>query len=640
MTETPPTPSPAPAATATVARSPSRLRRAFRGLWWFIDGSRRLVLNLLFLLFVVAMVFVLMRGGGAAAPVLEDKTALVLGWKGPLVEQRSGSARDSLLAQVAGGGDAHEVQMRDVLAVLDAAAQDPKITHALLLLDEFEGAGPASLREVGAALQRFKAAGKQVVAWGSSYDQRQYHLAAQANELLLHPMGQVYIDGYGRYRNYYRDALDKLGVTVNLLRVGNYKNAGEPFVANGPSPASVESERVLLDGLWGSYTTDVEKARGWKPGTLQAQIDALPGSLVAVGGDTAKLALASKQVDALATRDELRERLIKRGAADNSDPTRPTFRQVSFSQYLARLTPDSGDGVGVIVAAGEISDGTEPAGKIGGLSTADLVRQARNDASVKALVLRVDSPGGSAFGSELVRRELELTRAAGKPVVVSMGDLAASGGYWIAMAADEVIADPATITGSIGVFALLPRFDQAAEKLGVHTAGNPTTWLGGATDPLRPLEPRFAEYVQSTVGHIYTDFTRLAAQARKTTPDKIDAVAQGRVWTGAQALERGLIDRVGSYRDALQAAAARAKLPATAPVRYIEREPGRWERLNALLGGGLARIVADQLAGDALLAGAPVPLLRTARADLGWLHSLAEGQRPYAAVVHCLCTTP
>lgn len=620
--------------------SPSWFRRWFGRLWWFIDGSRRLVLNLLFLALIALLLFGLLRGG---APALEDKTALVLGWSGPLVEQRSGSPRDSLLAQVSGDGGGGQVQLRDVLAVLDAAAKDPKISHAVLLLDEFQGAGLASLREVAAALARFKASGKAVIAWGSAYDQRQYFLAAQATEVLMHPMGQVYIDGYGRYRNYYRDALDKLGVTANLLRVGTFKSAAEPFIANGPSEASVEAERLLVSGLWGSYTADVEKARGWPAGTLVKAIDALPQSLVAVGGDAGKLALANKQVDALVTRDQLRDRLVQRGVADTSDPKQPTFRQVSFQRYLARLTPKpAGDAIGVVVAAGEISDGNEPAGKIGGRSTAELIRQARHDDKVKAVVLRVDSPGGSAFGSELVRRELELTRAAGKPVVVSMGDVAASGGYWVSLAADEVIADPTTVTGSIGVFALLPSADKALDKLGVHTAGSPSTWLGGAGDPRRPLDPRFAALVQSSVDHIYADFTRLTAQARKSTPEKIDAVAQGRVWTGAQALERGLVDRVGSYHDALKAAALRAKLPEDAPVRYIEREPSRFERLSALVGGVAAQALAGQVDAALLPAGAPPAVLRDVKTDLGWLAGLAtlgEGRLPFVAVTHCLCDT-
>ena len=619
--------------------SPSWFRRFFGRLWWLVDGTRRLVLNLLFLLVLGLIIFAATRGSGA--PRLEDKTALVLGWSGPLVEQRSGNARDNLLSQLQ-GDDNRQVQLRDVLAVLDAAAKDPKITHAVLMLDEFSGAGLASLREVAAALARFKASGKAIVAWGSGYDQRQYYLAAQATELLMHPMGAVYIDGFGRFRNYYLDALDKVGVTASLIRVGTYKSAAEPYIANGPSEASTEAEKLLIGAMWNTYTSEVEKARNWPAGTLMKSIDDLPQSLVAQGGNAGKLALSIKAVDALVTRDELRERLIQRGAADKSDPKRPTFRQVSFGQYLASLPAPKplGDAVGVIVAAGEISDGREPAGKIGGLSTADLVRQARNDDRIKAVVLRVDSPGGSAFGSELIRRELELTRAAGKPVVVSMGSVAASGGYWISMSADEVIADPTTITGSIGVFALLPNADKALEKIGVHTAGNPSTWLGGAGDPRRPMDPRFAELVQSSVNHIYADFTQLAAKARKTTPEKIDAVAQGRVWTGAQALERGLIDKVGSYGDALQAARARGKLADDAAVVYIEREPSRFERLNALLGGAVAQVLADQFAVALVPVGVPPALLREAQDELGWLTRLGEprtGRKPFLAVTHCLC---
>jgi protease-4 len=277
---------------------------------------------------------------------------------------------------------------------------------------------------------------------------------------------------------------------------------------------------------------------------------------------------------------------------------------------------------------------------VGGASTAELIRKARDDKSVKAVVLRVNSPGGSVFGSELVRRELELTRAAGKPVVVSMGDVAASGGYWISMASDEVMADAATITGSIGVFALLPTADKALEKVGVHTAGVTTTWLGGVGDPRLPPNPRFNELLQTAINQIYSEFTTKAAQARKTTPEKIDAVAQGRVWTGAQAKERGLVDTLGGYRDALKSATARAKLPEDARVVFIQPEPGRAERLLDLLGAtALSQLVAHF---DLQLAplGVPGTVVREARQELGWLAEMAEGRKPFAAITHCLCREP
>ena len=608
----------------------------FRRLWRLVDGTRRLLLNLLFLALIGALVWAFATRGPAA---LQDKTVLVLNLRGPVVEQYSGSWRDTALGR-ARGEEAGQVQLRDLLDVLDAAAKDPQITQALLVLDEFQGAGLATLREISVALQRFKASGKPVVAWGSRFDQRQYHVASAANEVWLHPMGAVQLEGFGRYRNYYRDALDKLGVSVHLVRVGTYKSFGEPFTENGPSPAAVEAESLLLHGLWGTYTGTVEQARRLGAGSVMRDIDALPGSLVALNGDLAQLALQSKLVDALKTRDELRQLMIERGARDEASKS---FRQVNFDSYLARLKPKrDGEALAVVVAEGEIGDGEAPPGRIGGLSTAALIRKAREDEQVKALVLRVDSPGGSAFGAELIRRELELTRAAGKPVVVSMGDMAASGGYWISTAADEVIADAATITGSIGVFTLLPTAEQALDKLGVHTAGVTTTWLGGAYDPRRAIDPRFTTLLQSSVEHIYAEFIAKVAAARKRTPQQIDAVAQGRVWTGAQALERGLVDRLGSYGDALTAAAQRGKLAGADSgdfrITYLEREPGRLQQLLELFGGTVFEGLARQF--ELMLPGAGLAATAEMRQDLQWLNELTQRRQPFALAVHCLCSDP
>jgi protease IV len=615
------------------AARPGFLRRWFGRFWRLLDGTRRLVLNLLFLALLGGLVWAFMQRG---TPPLQDKTTLVLALRGPLVEQQQGHWRDSTFGRLRGQA-AQQVQLRDVLAVLDAAAKDAQITQVLLLLDEFQGAGLASLREVSVALQRLKAAGKPVLAWGSRFDQRQYHLAAAAGEVWMHPMGAVGIEGIGRWRNYYRDALDKLGISANLIRVGTYKSAAEPFTENAPSPAAAEAERALNNSLWASYTDAVERARKLPAGSLMAGIEQLSQRLAAAGGDMEQLALQSKLVDALKTRDELRTALIERGVRDEAIKS---FRQVSFEQYLARLKPKAdGPALAVVVAEGEIGDGEAPSGRIGGLSTAALIRQAREDEDIKALVLRVDSPGGSAFGSELIRRELELTRAAGKPVVVSMGDLAASGGYWVATAADEVIADAATITGSIGVFTLLPTAERALDKLGVQTHGSPTTWLAGAYDPRRALDPRFAAVVQSNVDHLYADFVAKVAKSRQRTPQQIDAVAQGRVWTGAQALEHGLVDRLGSYGDALAAAAQRAKLPGAdsgnVRISYLERRPGRLQQLIDLFGGNVRDALAAQLGG-----GLALPVLQDAQQDLAWLADLAQRRQPFQAVVHCLCSDP
>ena len=621
------------------ATHPGLVRRWFGRFWRLLDGTRRLLLNLLFLALLAALVWALVKRGPAP---LQDKTVLVLNLRGPVVEQFSGSWRDSALGRVR-GEPAQQVQLRDLLDVLDAAAKDPQISQALLVLDDFQGAGLATQREISLALQRFKAAGKPVVAWGSRYDQRQYHVASAASEVLLHPMGLVHLQGYGRYRNYYRDALDRLGVTVNLIRVGTYKSFGEPFVANAPSPASIEAESQLNGGLWASYTEAVEQARQLAPGSLMRGIDELPQRLAAAGGDLAKLALEARLVDGLKTRDELRQMMIERGAPDDSEKS--SFRQVRFDDYLQRLKPRRhGDAVAVVVAEGEIGDGEAPPGRIGGLSTAALIRKAREDEQVKALVLRVDSPGGSAFGAELIRRELELTRAAGKPVVVSMGDLAASGGYWVATAADEVIADAATVTGSIGVFTLLPTAEKALDKLGVHTGGVTTTWLGAAYDPRRAIDPRFAAVVQSSVDHTYADFIARVAAARKRSPVQIDAVAQGRVWTGAQALQRGLVDRLGSYRDALVVAAQRGKLPgadnADFRITYLEREPGRLQQLLELIGSPVLEVLADQVRASWPNSGLPLQAARELQHELVWLADLSQQRRPYALAVHCLCSDP
>ncbi|HEY6132704.1 MAG TPA: signal peptide peptidase SppA [Rubrivivax sp.] len=605
------------------------VRKVLGGLWWLIDGGRRLVFNLLFL----ALVFGLVLAFVASRPAkLQDKTVLVLDLSGPIVEQRAGSARDAALKRLRGDpGD--ETRLRDVIAVLDAAAKDAKIERVLLVLEGLSGGGPASQREVAAAVERFKASGKQVVAWGNGYDQRQYFIAAHANEVYVHPMGLVSLEGYGRLRNYYRDAFDRLGVDANVLRVGKYKNAGEPFVASAPSQETLESDAFLYDALWALYTQGVERARQLPVGSIGKLIDALPGSLKAVGGDLAQLALQAKLVDGLKTSDELRKLLIERGAEDKD---KKSFRQVGFGEYLARIEPArGGDAVGVLVAEGAIVDGAAPAGRIGGKSTAALIRKAREDERIKALVLRVDSPGGSAFGSELVRRELELTRAAGKPVVVSMGDVAASGGYWISLAADEVIADAATITGSIGVFAMLPTAEGLLDKLSVRTGGYSTTWLGTAYDPRKALDPRYAALVQASIDRIYADFTGKVAAARKTTPQKIDEVAQGRVWTGAQAQERGLVDRTGTYADALAAARKLGKLADDAPVHYVEPDASRFERVLGFFDASVAASIGQALGLPS--AGLLPAALRDMQAELGWIADVAEGRKPFSVVLHCLC---
>ncbi|MCA3219078.1 MAG: signal peptide peptidase SppA [Burkholderiales bacterium] len=569
---------------------PGIVRRFFGGLWWLLDFSRRLVLNLLFLALVV--VIVAAWWVGRQGPVLSEKTALVLNLSGDLVEQYTSGASEVFLAEALGEAR-RETQLRDVLQALDAAANDPKIVRVVLNLDDLSGGGLASLREVGAALNRFKKSGKDVVAWGSSFSQRQYFLAAHADEVYMHPMGSVTLTGIGGKSLYFKDALDKLGVTMHAFQAGKYKSAIEPLVRSEPSPEALEADQAWMDSYWAGWTNEVEAARKLDKGAIARLIDEAPRRLAAVRGDMGQLALKEKLVDALKTRDEFRALFIQRGAAQ--DEEEGTFRQISLFAYLSHITPKQGGAIGVVVAQGEILDDDAPQGLIGGRQTAELIRRAREDDDIKALVLRIDSPGGSAFGSELIRREIELTRKAGKPVVASMGDLAASGGYWITMSSDEVLADAGTITGSIGVFGVLPTFEKTLEKLGVGVGGASTSWLAAASSPATPMDKRLAEMVQTRIGHFYQQFIGLAAQARKTTPEKINDVAQGRVWTGQQAREVGLIDGIGGLNDALTRAAERAKLSGEFRVIYIERGPRGLERWLSLFMGRVAVAVEQSL---------------------------------------------
>ena len=602
-------------------------------IWWVVDGMRRALFNILLLILLIALVWGLLAGGPKP---LRDKSTLVLSFNGPLVEQFSGSPREQAINQLQ-GQEPRQVRLRDVLSALDAAGKDAKVGQVLLDLDGFSGAGLAGLHEVAAALQRFKTSGKKVLAYGDNYSQRAYYLAAQADEIYLHPMGGVLLEGFGRQRMYYKDALDRVGISPNLLRVGTYKNAGEPYIANAPSQASQEAESYLYNELWAGFLTDIEKARKLEAGSLARSIEQADKELLALRGDIAKLALQQKLVDGIKTRDEVRALLMERGAKDEKGRS---FARVSLGEYLARQKPalPVGPAVAVVVAQGEIKDGSAAPGAIGGDSTAELIRQAREDEQIKAVVLRVNSPGGSAFASEIIRRELELTQKAGKPVVISMGDVAASGGYWISMSSDEVIADAGTVTGSIGVFALLPTGEKLMDKLSLHTAGYTTTWLGKGYDFRTGLDPRMASAVQSSIQHIYDEFTGKAAQARKKKIDEIDAVAQGRVWTGKQALERGLIDRLGSLDDAIQAAAKRAKLEGKPRISYIEKEPGRLEKLLESLGDTLAPGIAASVRAQ-LGFQVPTTLLRS-QEELAMASELLEGRKPFAATVHCLCIAP
>jgi protease-4 len=611
---------------------PGLIRRFFSTLWAGIDFSRRLVLNLLFLLVVGIILFVWLASD--RPPRLSPDTALVVNIQGDVVEEYTVGAQEAAIAEAL-GRDRFETRLRDVLAALDSAARDPQITRVVLVLDEMDSAGLATLREIGAAVERVRGAGKPVVAWGQSYSQGQYFLAAHADEVYLHPAGALLIRGLGGTRGYYKELLDKLGVKVNTFQAGRYKSFGEPFTRTGPSPEAQEADAYLLNGLWSTWLADIERSRKLKQGSVMAAINDLPQRLQATEGDLALLVLREKLVDGLKRRDEFRALMLERGAP-RSDEDAETFRQISLYEYLRYADkPAVGDAVGIVVAQGEIVDGDASKGTIGARAAAELIQRAREDDRIKALVLRVDSPGGSAFASELIREQLVLTRKAGKPVVVSMGDVAASGGYWIAMGGDEVVADAATITGSIGVFALIPNFTGTVEKVGVNTAGVGTTWIAEATDLTRPLDKRLAQVAESSIGHTYRQFLDVVAAQRKATPEQINEVAQGRVWTGAQAKERGLVDVLGGLDVAVKSAARRASLGESYRIEYFEREPRGLDRYLSLFFGRLGAALRDEFGWDGLarvLIDALPP--RTPR-ELALL--LQARDQPGRALSYCFC---
>lgn len=614
-----------------MADRPGFIRRFFGGLWGALNFTRQLFLNLLFLAIIAVLLLAWFTGDGPV--VLAPDTALVVNLQGDIVEEYTIGPREAAVAE-AFGEQRFETRVRDVLLAVDAAAKDPQITRAVLVLDEMGDAGAATLREIAAALERFKASGKPVYAWGEGYSQAQYYLASHANELYLHPAGMLTVRGLGATRGYYKTLLDKLGVKVNAFQAGRYKSFSEPFTRTGATPEAKEADALLLNGLWSTWTGDVERVRKLKPGTVNAVIAELPQRLAAAEGDIARLAMNERLVDGLKTRDQFREQLLAGGAPRSAEDDE-TFRQISLYSYLRSTSqPITGDAIGVIVAQGEITGGDAQQGRVGARTMVELIQRARQDDSIKAVVLRIDSPGGLVQASEIIREQLDLTRKAGKPVVASMGDVAASGGYWIAMGADEVVADPATITGSIGVFGLVPTFEGTMEKIGVNVDGVSTTWLAGAMDLRHPLDKRLAQSLELVVNSNYREFIGLVAERRNSTPEKINEVAQGRVWTGAQAQERGLVDALGGIDMAIKNAAKRAGLGDNYRVDYVEPEPRGINRYLSLFFGRIAAAVRTELGLDSVLGlgskeGAAV------KRDLELLFGAREN--PLAPISYCFC---
>lgn len=611
----------------------------FYGIWTLIRVTNHLLLlamfAFLFLFFIIGLAASAGNKGGVKA--IQEKTALVLNLEGNLVEQYTTDPISRAFAQATGDGQT-EIQLRDLITVLKAAKTDKKIDRILLQTDGLNVSGFAALRDVAAALRDFKTSGKQIIAYGVNMDQKQYYLAAQADKIYIDPDGGVLLEGLGRYRLYFREGLqEKLGLDVHLFRVGEYKSAMEPYILDAASPESREADMFWMNDLWQRYVTDIAKARKISAEQLNTSINNLSAEVKAASGDLGKLAVQQKLVDGLKTSHEIEEMLSQMGAVDEEIHS---FRQVEFSQYLKPLnlpaSPfDTTPQVAVVVAQGEIVDGEANPGTVGGETTSALIRQAREDENTKALVLRVDSPGGSVFPSEQIRREIELTKKAGIPVVVSMSNVAASGGYWISMNADKIIADESTITGSIGIFGLWMTAPRALEKIGVHADGSGTTPLAGQFDPTLPLKAETGELIQSIIDRGYRQFIGKVATARGSKSETIDTVARGRVWSGAQAKERGLVDQLGGFQMAIDEAVKLAKLGKDDyRLNYVERPATPFEAFVASLNASAT--------GNALLRNmSPMNSIlgreTTARVqkELSWLDRNAR--TPYQGVVHCMC---
>lgn len=601
----------------------SLIVRLLRGTWRTLTVTYMVISILLLLLLPLALYFTLF---GSPRVTVGEGVALVWAPAGDLVEKSSRSLPDALIQRVT-AERRHESVLRDLVDALDHAAADERIELAFLKLDEFGGATPGQLQDLTAAIGRFRDSGKEVVAWAPNYGQAAYLLAAQADTVYLDPLGYVFLEGYGLYRQYFKEALDRLGVEINVFRVGEYKSFVEPFTRDDMSPEARATNRVWLESLWQTYRRGAASGREMQPDAIAAYIEDFESNLQQFAGDAARTALNAELVDKLATVEEMRGDMRERVG---SDARHGSFRQIFHRDYLRAVRaeeppPRTGSRIGLLVVEGPIVDGESVPGSVGGETVARMLSQVRRDDHMAALVLRVNSPGGSVFASERIRREVKLLREAGKPVIVSMAGVAASGGYWIAMNANQIWAQPATITGSIGVFGIVPTFAGSLEKIGVRSDGLGTTSLSGAFRLTRPLSAEARQILQSGVEHTYNRFIREIAQARDMGIDAVDRVAQGRVWSGADAARIGLVDELGGLDQAVAAAAEAAGLrPGDYALQPVRPGDGWRTRLLDLLSvkAGSAWLPAwmEQLSED--------PTLR-------WLHhGLNDPRNLYA---HCFC---
>ena len=564
-------------------KKPGILRRFFGGIWRAISLVRHITFNLIFaILFIFILISIFSNDDKVEIP---ESAALILNLSGDLVEEkRYVDPLDQVLNESMGSEEEEpEILVTDLLKTIQAAKADERIKAIVLDLSAFGSGSMDKLIMVGSALQDFKAAGKKVLATGDYYSQNQYFLASYADSINLNPMGTVLLEGFGSYPMYYKSALEKLKVTTHVFKVGTYKSAVEPFTRDTMSDEAKEANKAWLDELWASYKQQVAERRGFAIDNFDETITGLYQKLQAVNGDMTQYALDAKLVDSIKTREEFRQDLI----ALVGESEKHSFNQIQFKDYQAQVLPPVQydnpltEKVAVVVARGTIIDGSAKAGTIGGDTTAALLRRARFDEKVKAVVLRIDSGGGSAFASEVIGQEIKLLKAAGKPVIASMGAVAASGGYWIAAPANEIWASPTTITGSIGIFGLFHTLENAMPVLGLNIDGVGTSELAGLSSGLplfKGLTPDMSGIFQLMIDKGYDDFISMVSENRGMSKEAVDKVAQGRVWTGTKALEFGLVDKLGTFDDAIAAAAEKAGLKQY-DIKVMEQELTPTEQL-------------------------------------------------------------
>ncbi|WP_293746908.1 signal peptide peptidase SppA [uncultured Paraglaciecola sp.] len=550
----------------------------FVGLWTTLNFSRKLFLNIIFIVIFIAFISVFLKDDNKIT--VPTGSALVLKLSGNLVIEKEAVDPFTEFMEEAfeQEDDNPEILLQDVLLTIENAKQDRRIKALVLDLHGLGSAGLDKLEQIAVALEGFKESEKPIYAIGDYYSQNQYYLASRADHLYLNPMGFMMFEGYGRFGMYFKSAIEKLKAETHVFKVGTYKSAVEPYIRDDMSDAAKEANKAWLTAMWTQYKTSVANARGLNATEFDEELDVFLEKFEQVGGDFAKYALDFGWVDALKTREQALQEII---AVVGKNDSGMGFNSISYKSYLKVIKPvvpnmsNNLDKVAIVVAKGTILNGTKKPGQIGGDSTAKLLRKARYDDSVKSVVLYVDSPGGSAFASEIIRQEVENLQAVGKPVVAVMSTYAASGGYWISAGADKILAAPSTITGSIGIFGMFLTFENTLDYLGVHSDGVGTTEFAGM-GITKTLNPKVAAIMQRGIEHGYDQFISLVADKREMSKEQVDQIAQGRVWIGDTALELGLVDELGYLEDGVKAAAELANLE-TYDTQYIQRSMSKSE---------------------------------------------------------------